>query len=55
MGVVLEEEAVEGPIEGLRGIPPEVYARTSKNTRVASELKHIQLSCDEGRVISTGR
>ena len=30
MGVILEEEVVEGPIdaEGLRGIPPEIYART---------------------------
>jgi hypothetical protein len=24
MGVVLEEEVVEGPIDGLRGIPPHV-------------------------------
>jgi hypothetical protein len=28
MGDVLKEEVVKGPIEGLRGIPPEVYART---------------------------
>ena len=43
MGVVFEEEVVEGPIEGLRGIPPEVYARTSQKTRVAVavSLKHI--------------
>ena len=25
MGVVLEEEVVKGPIEDLRGIPPEGY------------------------------
>ena len=28
MGVVLEEKVVKGPIDGLRGIPPEVYSRT---------------------------
>jgi hypothetical protein len=36
MGVVLEEALVEGPIEGLRGIPPEVYPRTTENMRVTS-------------------
>jgi hypothetical protein len=40
MGVVLEEEVVVGliDVDGLRGIPPEIYARTPvdvvENTRV---------------------
>jgi hypothetical protein len=46
MGVILEEEVVEGPIdvEGLRGIPPEIYARIPvdvvENTRVMVYFKN---------------
>lgn len=39
MGVELEGEVVEGPIEGLRGIPPEVYARTTKSTVAEAEFQ----------------